>query len=147
MSSSTTPSLQLSYTTIAAPRDGQTAQRTVNLGDYVKAGQSLLAVVGDERWIIANFKETQLAGMRVGQQRYPDRRRCLSRTANSPAASPASSPVPEASSAALPPENASGNYVKVVQRMPGQDHPPAPRTPTRCHLSPGMSVVPSVRVN
>ena len=136
--------LQLSYTTITAPRDGQTAQRTVNLGDYVKAGQSLLAVVGDDRWIIANFKETQLAGMRVGQNvtiavdACPDHEL----TGRIVGFQPGSGSI----FSALPPENASGNYVKVVQRIPVKI---TLRTEdaTRCHLSPGMSVVPSVRVN
>ena len=59
--------LQLSYTTIAAPRDGKVARRTVELGNYVNPGQALLAVVGEDRWITANYKETQLAGMKVGQ--------------------------------------------------------------------------------
>ena len=136
--------LQLSYTTVTAPRDGQTAQRTVNLGDYVKAGQSLLAVVGDDRWIIANYKETQLAGMRVGQRvtlavdACPDHELIGRIVGFQPGSGSIFS--------VLPPENATGNYVKVVQRIPvkitirNEDA-------AACHLSPGMSVIPAVKVN
>ena len=135
--------LQLSYTTVTAPRDGQTAKRTVNLGDYVQPGQSLLAVVGNERWIIANFKETELAGLKVGQHVTVDVDACPDRelVGRIDSFQPGSGSV----FSALPPENATGNFVKVVQRVPVKitlrDDDIA-----RCHLAPGMSVVPSVKV-
>ena len=135
--------LQLSYTTITSPRDGQTAKRTVNLGDYVQPGQSLLAVVGQERWVLANYKETDLAGMKIGQRVTMDVDACPDHALVGRVDSfqPGSGSI----FSALPPENATGNYVKVVQRIPvkitirDEDS-------VRCHLSPGMSVVPSVKV-
>ncbi len=136
--------LQLSYTTITAPRDGQTAKRTVNIGDYVQPGQSLLAVVGDDRWIIANYKETQLAGMRVGQRVTVSADACPDRelAGRVDGFQPGSGSV----FSSLPAENATGNFVKVVQRVPVKitiRHEDA----VRCRLAPGMSVVPSVKVN
>ena len=135
--------LQLSYTTVTAPRDGQTAKRTVNLGDYVQPGQSLLAVVGEDRWIIANYKETQLAGMRVGQRVTMDVDACPDHelTGRVDSFQPGSGSV----FSSLPAENATGNFVKVVQRVPVKitiRHEDA----VRCRLSPGMSVVPNVKV-
>lgn len=136
--------LQLSYTTVTAPRDGQLAKRTVNLGDYVQAGQSLLGVVGDDRWIIANYKETQLAGMKIGQPVTMDVDACPDHelTGRIEGFQPGSGSI----FSALPAENATGNFVKVVQRVPVKisiRHEDA----VRCRLSPGMSVVPSVKVN
>ena len=136
--------LQLSYTTITAPRDGQTAKRTVNLGDYVQPGQSLLAVVGEDRWIVANYKETQLAGMRAGQRVSVNVDACPHRELNGRVEGfqPGSGSI----FSSLPAENATGNFVKVVQRVPVKisiRHEDA----VRCRLSPGMSVVPSVKVN
>jgi membrane fusion protein (multidrug efflux system) len=135
--------LQLSYTHIVAPRDGQIAKRTVNLGDYVSPGQSLLAVVGEDRWITANFKETQLAGMRIGSHVDIDVDACPDQALDGRVDSfqPGSGSV----FSALPAENATGNYVKVVQRLPVKitiNH----RDAVRCQLSPGMSVTPSVKV-
>ena len=136
--------LQLSYTTLTAPRDGQTAKRTVNLGDYVQPGQSLLAVVGEDRWIIANFKETQLAGMRPGQRvtiavdACPDHEL----TGRVDGFQPGSGSI----FSSLPAENATGNFVKVVQRLPVKITIRS-EDAARCRLSPGMSVVPSVKVN
>ena len=135
--------LQLSYTDVVAPRDGKVAKRTVNLGDYVNPGQALLAVVGDDRWVTANFKETDLAGIKVGQTVVIEIDACpdhgLEGTVNS--FQPGSGQV----FSALPAENATGNFVKVVQRIPIKitiTHEDA----VKCRLSPGMSVVPSVKV-
>ena len=135
--------LQLSYTTITAPRDGQTAKRTVNLGDYVQPGQSLLAVVGNDRWIVANYKETQLAGMRVGQRVTMSVDACPDRelVGRVDSFQPGSGSV----FSSLPAENATGNFVKVVQRVPVKITIRREDV-TRCRLSPGMSVVPSVKV-
>ena len=136
--------LQLSYTTITAPRDGQTAKRTVNLGDYVQPGQSLLAVVGDDRWIVANYKETQLAGMRVGQRVTMSVDACPDHelTGRVDSFQPGSGSV----FSSLPAENATGNFVKVVQRVPVKITIRR-EDAARCRLSPGMSVVPSVKVD
>lgn len=135
--------LQLSYATVTAPRDGQVARRTVELGNYVNPGQALLAVVGDDRWITANFKETQLDGMQPGQpvtiavDACPDH----GLTGTVVQIQPGSGSV----FSSLPAENATGNYVKVVQRVPVKiaiDHEDA----VRCPLAPGMSVSPRVKV-
>jgi membrane fusion protein, multidrug efflux system len=135
--------LNLSYTRILGPQAGRIAHKNVALGDYVQAGQDVMALVPARVWITANFKETQLARMRIGQpvdievDAYPEVR--FHGHVDS---------IQSGSGAAfslLPPENATGNYVKVVQRVPVKivfDDPPDPSRP----LGPGMSVVPSVKV-
>jgi membrane fusion protein (multidrug efflux system) len=135
--------LDLSYTKLSAPRSGRVTRRTVEQGAYVQTGQSLLALVPDQFWIIANYKETQLNRMRPGQpvrihvDAYPQRDyrgKVDSLQAGS-----------GARFSLLPPENAVGNYVKVVQRVPVKivfDEP----LPPEIVLGPGMSVVPTVRV-
>jgi membrane fusion protein (multidrug efflux system) len=135
--------LQLSYTKIVAPVDGRVTRKTVEAGSYVQVGQTLLAVVPQSFWVVANFKETQLARIRPGQpalirvDAHPGRElRGHVDSIQSGAG---------ARFSLLPPENASGNFVKVVQRVPVKivfDDPPDPSHP----LGPGMSVVPSVRV-
>ena len=135
--------LNLSYTRVTAPEAGHVAHKNVAVGDYVQVGQNLMALVPLNVWVTANFKETQLARMRVGQtvdiriDAYPGtvfRGHVASFEAGSGAAFDI-----------LPPENATGNYVKVVQRVPVKivfDTQPDPHFP----LGPGMSVVPSVKV-
>lgn len=135
--------LNLSYTKIAAPEAGHIAKKNVASGDYVQVGQNLMALVPLKVWITANFKETQLDRMRVGQKveiridAYPDKVFHGHVESFQPGSGAAFS--------LLPPENATGNYVKVVQRVPVKivfDDPPDPAHP----LGPGMSVVPSVKV-
>ena len=135
--------LDHSYTRIVANADGVVTNRTVEAGAYVQTGQPLLALVPHAVWVVANFKETQLTAMRAGQavtinvDAYPDH--VFHGHVDS---------IQSGSGAAfslLPPENATGNYVKVVQRLPVKivfDDAPDPRYV----LGPGMSVVPSVRV-
>jgi membrane fusion protein, multidrug efflux system len=135
--------LDLSYTRVTAPVAGIVTHRSVEPGAYVQAGQSLLAIVPREVWVVANFKETQLAHMSRGQpvdvtvDAYPQLK--LQGHVDSIQAGSG------ATFSLLPPENATGNYVKVVQRVPVKivlDHVPgAPFV-----LGPGMSVVPEVRV-
>ena len=135
--------LDLSYTKIDAPESGRITRKNVEPGAYVQVGQTLFSIVPDEVWVVANFKETQLRHMRPGQparihmDAYPDKTfkgHVDSIQAGSGAAF-----------SLLPPENATGNYVKVVQRVPVKiviDEPP-----DREHvLGPGMSVVPEVKV-
>jgi membrane fusion protein (multidrug efflux system) len=135
--------LNLGYTRIVAPIDGHIAQKTVAVGNYVSPGQQLLAIVPLQLWVTANFKETQLALMRVGQHvdvtvdacglKLPGHVDSIQRGAGQ-------------AFGILPPENATGNYVKVVQRVPVKivlDHLPDPK---RCPLGPGMSVEPTVTV-
>jgi membrane fusion protein, multidrug efflux system len=135
--------LNLSYTDITAPDAGRITQKSVEPGQYAQVGQPLCSIVTDRLWVVANFKETQLRGMRPGEpvtievDAYPGH----------PLKGHVDS-VQRGSGAAfslLPPENATGNYVKVVQRVPVKivfDQPPDPGRP----LGPGMSVVPSVKI-
>jgi len=135
--------LNLSYTKITAPRDGRITARTVQQGNYVQPGQILLILVPKEVWVVANFKETQLTSLRPGQpaelcvDAYPNRKfkgRVDSLQSGS-----------GARFSLLPPENAVGNYVKVVQRVPVKitfDEP----LPANLDIAPGMSVTPKVRI-
>jgi membrane fusion protein (multidrug efflux system) len=135
--------LDLGFTRVSAPETGRIAHKNVAAGDYVQVGQNLMALVPLDVWVTANFKETQLDRIRIGQpveiriDSYPDkvfRGHVDSFAAGSGAAF-----------SLLPPENATGNFVKVVQRVPVKivfDAPPDPHIP----LGPGMSVVPSVKV-
>jgi membrane fusion protein (multidrug efflux system) len=135
--------LNLQYTTVTAPIDGVIGKKNINPGQNVSAGQQMMAIVPlDNLWVTANFKETQLKSMRPGQKvklTVDAYGRDYNGTIQSIAGASG------AKFSLLPPENATGNYVKVVQRIPvrivfdpGQngDH----------LLRPGMSVVPSVRV-
>jgi len=136
--------LNLSYTTIIAPASGIIGKKNVNSGQNVAAGQQMMAIVQvDDLWVTANFKETQLKSMKVGQPVT------LSVDAYGREYNGKIERIAGASGARfslLPPENATGNFVKVVQRIPvriafdaGQD---------REHLlRPGMSVVPKVRIS
>jgi membrane fusion protein, multidrug efflux system len=135
--------LNLSYTKVIAPVTGKVTRRTIEQGAYVQAGQSLLALVPTNLWVVANFKETQLTHMRPGQpvrmrvDAYPKRE--FKGTVDSLQAGTG------ARFSLLPPENAVGNYVKVVQRVPVKilfDEP----LDTQLDFAPGMSVEPKVRV-
>jgi membrane fusion protein (multidrug efflux system) len=136
--------LQLSYSSIVAPVDGRITQRSAVTGNYVKEGAALLSLVPPQVWVTANFKETQLARMRPGQSvelavdAYPDvvfRGHVDSFQSGTGSAF-----------STLPAENATGNYVKVVQRMPVKIvFDAAPDLQGR-PLAPGMSVVPTVTV-
>ena len=136
--------LQLSYTTILAPRDGRVTRRTVEQGAYVQTGQALLALVPDDLWVVANFKETQLERMRPGQpvlirvDAYPHRQ--FKGKVDSLQAGSGSR------FSLLPPENAVGNYVKVVQRVPVKITFDEPINLPEFDLAPGLSVTPKVRV-
>ena len=108
--------LQLSYNNVVAPVSGRTSKRSAELGAYVQPGQTLVAIVEPEVWIEANFKETQLAKMRVGQavEIRVDALPGHVFTGKVESFSPASG----AQFAMLPPDNATGNFTKVVQRVP-----------------------------
>lgn len=135
--------LNLSYTQVKAPEAGYVTHRTVENGAYVQSGQALLAIVPRQVWVVANFKETQLTYMRPGQpvsvsvDAYPQ----IQFKGHVDSIQSGSGP----RFSLLPPENASGNYVKVVQRVPVKivldDVADA-----NVILGPGMSVVPEVRV-
>jgi membrane fusion protein (multidrug efflux system) len=135
--------LQLSYTRIVAPTAGRVTRRTVELGNYISPGQALLAIVQPGLWVTANFKETQLTHMRPGQhvKIYVDAFPGAKLTGHVDSLQSGTGSV----FSALPVENATGNYVKVVQRLPVKilfDGDEAASLP----LAPGMSVVPTVTV-
>jgi membrane fusion protein, multidrug efflux system len=132
--------LNLHYTRIIAPVSGE-VNKTVVVGLNVQAGQQLLTVVPlDEVWVTANFKETQLKRMRVGQKAeiHID---STGRTLNGHVDSIAGATGPLFS--LLPPENATGNYVKIVQRVPVKIVLDPGENRDR-QLRPGMNVVPDV---
>ena len=131
---------------ITAPISGQVVNRQVNIGSYVSPGSQLMAIVPETMWITANFKETQLAEMRVGQpvtisiDAFPGVEFLGRVDSFQQGAGQAFS--------ILPPQNATGNYVKVVQRVPVRitfdlKHGPDPR---KYPIGPGMSAVPTVKV-
>jgi len=135
--------LNLGYTTVIADQPGRVVNLTASVGQYAQAGTNLTMFVPDEIWVVANFKETQLDRMRPGQpvdieiDAYPDRDFRGHVASVQPGSGTAFS--------LLPAENATGNYVKIVQRVPVKiiiDNPPADVA-----LGPGMSVVPTVRVD
>jgi len=136
--------LKLSYTKIFAPIDGYVTKKNVEPGAFVQTGQSLMAVVSPELWVTANFKETQLKHMRPGQtvairvDTYPDvtfhgHVQSIQRGTGS-------------RFSLLPPENATGNFVKVVQRIPVKIVFNRPQELSQYLLVPGMSVVPEVKL-
>ena len=108
--------LQLSYTTIVAPTDGEVTRKTVEVGQNVQPGQAMMTVVPLHKvWVTANFKETQLAGRHIGQRAevHVD---MYGRNIEGKVDSIAGATGARLS--LLPPENATGNFVKVVQRIP-----------------------------
>ncbi len=135
--------LNLGYTTVTADQPGRVVNLTGAVGQYAQAGTNLSMFVPDEIWIVANYKETQLDRMRPGQpvdmeiDAYPERDFHGHVASVQPGSGTAFS--------LLPAENATGNYVKIVQRVPVKiilENPP-----TDVSLGPGMSVVPTVRVD
>jgi membrane fusion protein, multidrug efflux system len=135
--------LNLSYTTVTAAEPGRVVNLSAAVGEYVSAGTDLTMFVPDDIWVTANFKETQLDHMRPGDKvtlridAYPERLLHGHVASVQPGSGTAFS--------LLPAENATGNYVKIVQRVPVKivmDDPP-----TDVALGPGMSVDPTVRVN
>jgi membrane fusion protein (multidrug efflux system) len=138
-----TAQLNLSYTKLYAPVSGVIGRKTVELGHRVQPGQSLLAIVPlDDIWITANFKETQLKHMRPGQT-VTIRVDTFGRDYHAKVESLPGAAGPLFS--LFPPENATGNYVKVVQRFPVRIRLDKDQDPERM-LRPGMSVEPTVDV-
>jgi membrane fusion protein (multidrug efflux system) len=138
--------LNLSYTVITAPQDGLVSKVNVQTGQFVQAGQPLFSIVHSENvWVIANFKETQLDKMQEGQRvvvkvdAYPDHKFEAKLTSFSPATG--------STFALLPPDNASGNFVKVVQRLPVKiEFTDAADSLVR-KLRPGMNVLVDVHLD
>ena len=134
--------LNLQYTNVTAAQPGRVVELTGAVGTLAAAGQSLMMFVPDDIWVVANYKETQLADMRPGQKveftidAYPNRKLTGHVASVQPGSGTAFS--------LLPAENATGNYVKVVQRVPVKivvDHWPADLP-----IGPGMSVEPWTKV-
>jgi len=136
--------LNLSYTEVRAPATGQIAQKSVVVGSHVSAGQSAMALVLDDPWIIANFKETQLTRMKIGQpvdieiDAFPDRH--FDGQLQSVQAGTG------VTFSLLPPQNATGNFVKIVQRVPVKIIFSKPEQLDGIAVSPGMSAVPTVNL-
>lgn len=134
--------LKLGYTQVFAPVDGMVTRKGVEVGSTIQAGQALLALVSlDDTWIIANYKESQISHMKPGQKvsfkvdTYPGKK--FSGVVDSIMAGTG------AAFSLLPPENATGNYVKVVQRVPVKILIDKTSDPDHV-LRVGMSVVPVV---
>jgi membrane fusion protein (multidrug efflux system) len=141
--------LNLGYTTIVAPVDGIVGKRSVDPGQNVAQGQDLMAIVPlRDIWVTANFKETQLAHMQPGQPVKVKVDTYGSRTWDAHVTSIGGAT--GAKYSLLPPENATGNYVKVVQRIPVRidfDNNDKPDFNKDGLLRPGMSVDPDVKVS
>ncbi len=134
--------LNLQYTTVTAPVRGVVSKKGINVGQVVQAGQPLLAIVDiDHVWVTANFKETQLTDMRTGQRATIDVDAYGGREYKGKVDSIAGAT--GARFSLLPPENATGNYVKVVQRVPVKIVLDPGQDPDHL-LRPGMSVTPTV---
>jgi membrane fusion protein (multidrug efflux system) len=135
--------LSLSYTRVVAPVDGRVTRKAVEQGDFIQVGQRIMAIVPTNLWVEANFKETQLKHIRTNEP--------VEVTIDSVAGRsfPAHVDSMQAGSGAafslLPPENAVGNFVKVVQRVPVKIVFDSPLDVEHT-LGPGMSVAPSVLV-
>ncbi|MGF6427894.1 HlyD family secretion protein [Bradyrhizobium sp. Pha-3] len=135
--------LNLSYTTVTAAQPGRVVNLSAAVGQFAQAGTNLTMFVPDQTWVTANFKEIQLDKMRPGEKvtlkidAYPGRTIQGHVESVQPGSGTAFS--------LLPAQNATGNYVKIVQRVPVKivmDNPPADVA-----LGPGMSVVPTVRID
>jgi membrane fusion protein (multidrug efflux system) len=136
--------LDLSYTKIFAPSDGRVTRKAIEPGNYIQTGQQLMSIVPPEIWVVANFKESQLKNMRTNQPVLVEIDALGGKKFRAHVDS-----VQAGSGAAfslLPPENATGNYVKVVQRVPVKilfdEALPADHT-----IGPGLSVTPDVRIS
>jgi len=136
--------LKLTYTRIVAPVDGVVSKRSAQVGQYVAPGQALMAIVPlDDIWVTANFKETQLKDMRQGtpavihvdafERDYSGRVESIAGGTG-------------AVFSLLPPENATGNFVKVVQRVPVRIRIDKGQDPEH-RLRPGLSVEPKVKID
>jgi len=136
------PALNLGYTTITAPVDGTVGLRTLRVGEYVQAGTQLMAVVPLQAvYIVANYKETQLTDVRSGQKATVDIDTFPGTTVHGYVDSLA--PASGEEFALLPPDNATGNFTKIVQRIPVKIAIDV-NDPLLGRLRPGMSVEPTI---
>lgn len=136
--------LNLSYTTIYAPQDGTVSSRRVEKGMFVSAGSPLFTLVPHRIWVVANFKETQLKGMKPGMpveikvdtyanHKFKGKIDSIQRSSG-------------AKASLFPPENAVGSFVKIVQRVPVKIVFDEKIDESKYTIVPGMSVVPKVKV-
>ncbi len=136
--------LELSYTKIYAPQNGTVSGKRVETGAYVQTGSPLFAIVPNEVWVVANFKENQVGKMKQGQSvdikidAYPNKIfkgkiDSIQRASG-------------AKSSLFPPENAVGSFVKIVQRIPVKIVFDEEINPEEYNIIPGMSVIPKVKV-
>ena len=134
--------LNLSYTKVYASSDGKITNRLVEQGNYVQTAQPMFAIVPEKMWIVANFKETQIANMKPGQpvkikidtyggRKFLGKVDSIQRSTG-------------AKASLFPPENAVGSYVKIVQRVPVKIV--FTEDISKYNIVPGMSVVPEVKV-
>ncbi len=140
-----TAKLNLSYAVVLAQDHGMVSKVNVQEGQFVQAGQSLFSIViSEDTWVVANFKETQFEKMRIGQKvivhadAFPDHSFEATLSSFSPATG--------SRFALLPPDNASGNFVKVVQRLPAKISFNNPTDSLIKLLRPGMNVSVDVHV-
>ncbi|HUN64317.1 MAG TPA: HlyD family secretion protein [Candidatus Sulfotelmatobacter sp.] len=137
----TSAQVNLSYTKIRAPEDGTVGERQVRTGQLVSPGTQVLAFVPDTKWIEANYRETQLTNMKVGDpaeisiDAYPGKKLSGKVVEIAPASG--------SQFALLPPDNATGNYTKVVQRVPVKIA--LDDSKAAAQLRPGLSVIATVR--
>lgn len=136
--------LNLSYTEVRAPESGRIAKKSIVAGSQVSAGQSAMALVENDPWIVANYKETQLTDVRPGQpvnieiDAYPDKHFDGHVESIQPGSGVTFS--------LLPPQNATGNFVKIVQRVPVKIVFSKPDQLKKLDISPGLSVVPTINI-
>jgi multidrug resistance efflux pump len=133
--------IDLGYTRVVAPRDGQLGQLSVRVGAWVNAGAQVMALVPPTMWVIANMKETQMANVRLGQPaRFTvDALNGAELHGHVERISPATG----SEFAVITPDNATGNFVKIAQRIPVRISID-PEQPLARRLRPGMSVVASI---
>ena len=133
--------INLGYTRIAAPADGNVGERQVRVGQLVSPGTQVIAFVNDTKWVQANYRETQLTNMKVGDlaelriDTYPGKVFSGKVIEIAPASG--------SQFALLPPDNATGNYTKVVQRIPVKISFDDANAATA--LRPGLSVIATIR--
>jgi membrane fusion protein (multidrug efflux system) len=136
--------LQLSYSKIYAPETGRVTRKSVEVGALVQIGQPLMAIVPGDVWVTANFKENQIGSIRPGQSvdvsvdAYPDK--VFKGHVDSIQSGTGSR------FSLIPPENATGSYVKVVQRVPVKIVFEPNQIDSQHLLAPGMSAVPEVKI-
>jgi membrane fusion protein (multidrug efflux system) len=140
-----TAKLQSDYTVIRAPSSGRVARKSVEVGQRLQPGQPVMSVVSDQVWVVANFKESQLAHLRVGEKVAVTVDAVEGRTFAGTVES--FSPGTGAKFSLLPPDNSTGNFTKVVQRVPVKIvFSPESLGSAASRLSPGLSAIVKVGI-